>query len=305
MVSLKKDNYVPIAVICYNRPQHLKKVLNSLLENPESKYSEIYFFIDKFDNLRSKDANQKVIEICKENWEFKKINIFTNKVNKGLKMQIIDSATFMALNHSAFIMLEDDVVVSKNFLHYMNLSLKKYKDSNIFHINGYNYNNFINNPKNAYVSLLMFSWGWATWSDKWLEFVNTPDFDSDKIAKVAKKEMNRFNIYGLSNYYNQIKDNSTGKIRTWAIFWYQHISLNNGYTISPGKSHTINLGFDGSGTNSGRSDNYNTKLNNLTTENFQNKIGIYNSNHIVTIFWSLKVLIKEYLRYHTSKLLRN
>ena len=40
-------------------------------------------------------------------------------------MQIIDSATFMALKHSAFIMLEDDVVVSKNFLHYMNLSLKK------------------------------------------------------------------------------------------------------------------------------------------------------------------------------------
>ena len=211
----------------------------------------------------------------------------------------------MAMKYPAFILLEDDVIVSKNFLEYMNLSLNKYKNSNVFHVNGFNYNNFINKPSKAYVSTLMFSWGWATWSDKWLDFVNTPNFDSDKIAKASKKQINRFSLYGLNNWYNQIEDNSKGKVSTWAVFWYQHIILNNGFTISPGRSHTKNSGFDGSGMNSGNKDIFTTKLNNKSTVNFQKRYRACNSNLIVSIFWNYKRKTQMRIVYHLNKILNN
>lgn len=304
-VNLKKENYVPIAVICFARPRHLKDMIHALLENPEANNSEIFFFIDKTDDFRNENLNKEVLKICSQKWDFKKTHIITNTINKGLKNQIIDSATFMAMKYPAFILLEDDVMVSKNFLEYMNLSLNKYKNSNVFHINGFNYNNSINKPSKAYVSTLMFSWGWATWSDKWLEFVNTPNFDSNKIAKASKKQINRFSFYGLNNWYNQIEDNSKGKISTWAVFWYQHIILNSGFTISPGRSHTKNLGFDGSGTNSGNKNIFKTKLNNKSTVNFQHRLRACNSNLIVSIFWNFKRKTQMSIEYHINKILNN
>ena len=36
--------YAPIALFVYNRPKHLKKTLNSLKKNPETRMSTIYIF---------------------------------------------------------------------------------------------------------------------------------------------------------------------------------------------------------------------------------------------------------------------
>ena len=43
---MKKNDYSPIAIFTFNRPSHLKKLLNSLSTNEEIKYSDVYFFID-------------------------------------------------------------------------------------------------------------------------------------------------------------------------------------------------------------------------------------------------------------------
>ena len=36
--------YSPIALFVYNRPKHLRKTLNSLKKNPETRMSTIYIF---------------------------------------------------------------------------------------------------------------------------------------------------------------------------------------------------------------------------------------------------------------------
>ena len=42
--------YSPIALFVYNRPKHLRKTLNSLKKNPETRMSTIYIFSDSFKN---------------------------------------------------------------------------------------------------------------------------------------------------------------------------------------------------------------------------------------------------------------
>tara|TARA_Y100000389_G_scaffold204944_1_gene261086 strand:+ start:12822 stop:13748 length:927 start_codon:yes stop_codon:yes gene_type:complete len=297
----------PIAIVCFNRPNHLMKTLNALMENPESIDSEVYFFVDKFKDIKDKELNQQTIKVCEMDWNFKKINIVSNSHNKGLKLQIIDTATYMAKKHKTFILLEDDIIVSSKFLDYMNSSLSINEKTNIFHINGYNYSNIINNPSKAYTSTLMFPWGWATWSDKWLSFIESPDFDKDKITNSTKRQIKKFNFYGLANYYYQIDDNLSGKISTWAIFWYQHIILKNGLTLSPGKSHTLNIGFDGTGTNSGNKEGvsniYDTRLNKKSTFMFPKKYQIFNLNLIVSVYFHIKKNLNERVNYHFKKLI--
>ena len=68
--------YAPIALFVYNRPKHLKKTLNSLKKNPETRMSTIYIFSDSFKN---KDLlNKKKVEEVRK--IIKKINFFKKKL---------------------------------------------------------------------------------------------------------------------------------------------------------------------------------------------------------------------------------
>ncbi len=290
--------YAPVLIICYKRPQHLLNLINSLLANEESKETEVYFYIDRHKDAEDKLDNEEVEKICNKNWKFKKTHVIKNLENKGLKRHILDSITEVAKLNSNLIVLEDDIVVSQKFLEYMNFCLDYYKESKVFHINGFNYTNKINNPKKVYPDTLMAPWGWATWSNKWNNFINSDDFDTDLISNQSFSKQIVFNFYGMANYKTQIKDNLNNKINTWAVFWHQFIVINDGVTLSPGLSHTQNLGFDGSGTNSGSKNIFETKLNNNSTKIPTKILTKVNSNLIVTLKWHIKKVIKNRLDYH-------
>ena len=48
-----------------------------------------------------------------------------------------------------------------------------------------------------------------------------------------------FNFYGLTNWEQQLKDNDSGKISTWAIYMVSDDIFKNGLTIYPGKISCI------------------------------------------------------------------
>ena len=39
-------NYSPIVIFGFDRPNHLQNMVTSLIDNNESKHSEVFFFID-------------------------------------------------------------------------------------------------------------------------------------------------------------------------------------------------------------------------------------------------------------------
>ena len=54
--------------------------------------------------------------------------VIVNEENKGLKNNILDGIDYVLQENESVICLEDDLVVSKYFLSYMNNALEKYQN---------------------------------------------------------------------------------------------------------------------------------------------------------------------------------
>ena len=121
----------PIVIFTYNRPLHLAKTLNYLKKNNLSKKSKIIFFSDglknKKDNQEKKNINE-VKNIIRSVKGFKSKEIFYKKKNVGLKKNIINGVSKILKKYKKIIVIEDDVLVGKYFLEYMNMALERYKN---------------------------------------------------------------------------------------------------------------------------------------------------------------------------------
>ena len=237
------NNLAPIVIFTYTRLETLKKTIESLKKNKMAKFSEIYIFSDCHKNKIDQPLVNNVRKYLKSIKGYKKINLISRKENYGLARNIINGVSSVIKKRKKVIVLEDDIIVSPNFLEYMNDSLIRYQNNKkIWHINSWNYEIRDHNVEyNAFFTRHMNCWGWATWEDRWKYFEKKPD----KILKKFNKEkIFRFNIENNLNYYSQLKRNKDGKLNTWAIFWYANIFLKNGLCLSPLKTLSKNIGFD-------------------------------------------------------------
>jgi len=247
----------PIAIFAFNRPDHLRNLFESLEKNKEAISSEAYIFVDSYRTDKEKNQVKKVIRIAQNNQKiFKTLSVIVRDKNLGCKKNIIDGVTEVLNKHQDIIVLEDDIVVGKFFLRYMNSAVKKYKDSkNIFHISSFS--EFDDNDKTlSYFSRGMNCWGWATWRDKW----HNLSWDTNYLIKKIKQKGRRsFDFDDSAEFFNQLVDNQEKIIDTWAIYWYASIYLNEGLCLNPSKAISINTGNDGSGQRAGLQE-INTRL---------------------------------------------
>ena len=269
-MSFKKDHYPPLVIFAYNRPKKLENLLSSLTQNKEFQYLSVYFFVDKGTDKVNTEKNNEVINVINKDWNCKSKKIIFNKENFGLKRNILNGINETFKIYDSAIFLEDDLVVSKSFLDFMINSLIIYqKNEKIMHISGYNFPTFLGPSSSSYLSPYMNCWGWATWKDKWKKNIN---FNENEISSLTKKEKRKFNIYGFEkDYESQLIRNENKKIKTWAIFWYQFIYLNQGLCLQPVKSLVKNTGMDGSGVHNSEEKVYEGKINNSSITNYPKK----------------------------------
>ena len=292
-------NYSPVAIFCYNRPEKLNNLVNSLKQSKESKETILYFFVDIPKDGRN-ITTENILNFIDLIDGFKEIKVIVRNENFGLAKNILNGIDFVFQNNDTIICLEDDLVVSDNFLNYMNNSLSIYKEEKkVWHINGWTYPQIRIFKSKVVIGRLMNSWGWATWSDRWSNHTNR---SKNLISSNNKKIRRRFNFFGLSNWEQQLIDNDRGKINSWAIFWYQTIFLNNGFTVYPTRSHVFNDGMDGSGTNSGITKLFNVKLSKSESKNFQQIIKSEFINTFFTIFFYVRFKFYKKIRYVIEKI---
>ena len=174
--------------------------MNSLQNNENASKSDIYIFIDGVNDDSHIESNRKVIEIAEKDWEFESVQITKRNINIGLKENIISGITEIIDEHKKVIVLEDDLILSKYFLNFMNHSLNKYENQDkVWHINGFNYKTFLRNSNSSFFSSHMNCWGWGTWKNNWKELENNLQ------NKIKEEEINRFNFDGfIRNNYQQI-----------------------------------------------------------------------------------------------------
>tara|TARA_A100001015_G_scaffold296430_1_gene376693 strand:- start:1890 stop:2816 length:927 start_codon:yes stop_codon:yes gene_type:complete len=258
-MHLKKNTkFFPIILFAYNRPIHTKKVLNQLKKNKFANRSELYVFCDGPKNKKDVYKILKIKKFIQNLNGFKKVQCFFHPKNVGLKKSILFGTNKIFKNYEAAIILEDDIYTSNNFLIFMNQSLHQFKNNHkVWHINGWCLPLKNESKNKTFFYRTMHCWGWGTWANKWKYY-------SDNIKSIEKK-MNKekifyFNNDGTENFYWQLLANKKKYTTTWSIFWYLTIFINKGLCLSPSISLTRNIGLDGSGVHSKKTNNPSTNL---------------------------------------------
>lgn len=249
--------YAPVVVFGYNRADMLEHLLISLEKNTNVEKMDLFIFLDIPDkkNVRDKKLSMQVIEYVnayKEKSKFRKVRVEIAKEHKGLAKSIISGVTKIINKYGKVIVLEDDLVVSNDFLDYMQRGLEFYRyHHNVWSIGGHCFKIKGIDKYKGDVFLLprVESWGWATWKNRWertdWEVTTYPSFKNN-IIKRAK-----FNIGGddlAKMLDSQMQDS---EYNSWAIRWGYQQFLEGKYTVFPKESRVSNLGNDNRSTHGG------------------------------------------------------
>ncbi|WP_170361489.1 glycosyltransferase [Ruegeria arenilitoris] len=237
----------PVCVFAFNRPEHTRRTLDALAQSPLAASTSLTVFIDGPRNDAEKPIVDAVAQVAETQQGFASIELRRRDQNAGLAVSIEEGVSQMMAEHGRAIILEDDILTSPAFLHYMNLALDRYKDEHaVWHIAGYNEEvPAFRRAQGAYLWRFMSCWGWATWADRWAHYSRDPDALVDEFSGA---DIARFNLDGAHDYWSQVLANQTGELNTWAVFWYATIFRNRRLCLSPYFSYVENIGFDGSGS---------------------------------------------------------
>lgn len=244
-----KYTNAPIVIFAFNRLLPLKATINSLRKNTESKDSDLYIFVDGARKNKEGEADKvrAVQDYVKGVTGFKSIQYVFSTKNKGLGPSIISGVTDIINMYGKAIVLEDDLILSRNFLSFMNQGLDLYESNKeVFSICGYN--NKVRVPQSytfdSYFCVRSSSSGWATWSDRW----NSVDWVLNDWEKCEKFEA-AFNQWGGSDCFSMLRGWKYGRNKSWAIRFCFSQFRQNKISLFPIISKVDNNGFDGDGTN--------------------------------------------------------
>ena len=160
-----------IAIFAYNRPSHLRRVLIAL---EDYRIKDVNVFIDGPKNNTDRVCQKEILFMLQKNQKIK-FKIYKSRKNKGLGKSLIDGTTLMSKNYDQTIVLEDDCIPRVEFFPFITKCLKEFRvEKKVLAICGYQLPELHEeNNKNIDTVILknFMSWGWAIWSDRWMEFL--------------------------------------------------------------------------------------------------------------------------------------
>ena len=238
----------PIVLFIYNRLNHIIECLNSLKMADESNKTKLIIFSDG-PKTGQELAVRKVREYVK-NAELKQYfyEVEINELDKnlGLAKMVIFGVDEVIKKYGKCIVVEDDVVVSRDFINFMNDCLNYYENEfNIWSIAGMS----IIDPKlvkeDIYILGRICSCAWATWRNRWEKIDwDVCDYKNFRYNLIKR---NKFNRYGTDRS-NMLDRQMFKKIDSWAIRFDYAGFLEKSYTVYPRNSKAKDNGHDGSGT---------------------------------------------------------
>lgn len=248
----------PVILFVYNRVEHTRRAISSLLANELAGESELFIYSDA---PRDRKAEESVLEVrsyLRTIRGFRDVSIIENKVNLGPAKAIISGVTEIIGRYGKVIVLEDDLLVSPYFLKFMNDALRLYENEDrVISVCGYMYPAKIEKQHTLFLRVPD-TWGWATWKRGWDLF----ESDGKKLMTelTAKKMMRRFTLDGAFGFEKMLRQQIEGKRDSWGIRWTASAVLSGRLSLYPARSLVNNIGFDKSGSHCGYIDGYNTQV---------------------------------------------
>ncbi|MEQ9823736.1 MAG: glycosyltransferase [Puniceicoccaceae bacterium] len=244
----------PIALFAYQRLESLHRTLETLRRNELANESELYVFSDGAKSDEEAPAVLSVREKLRAIKGFQKVHLVERPENFGLARNIIDGVSWVLKQYESVIVLEDDIETSPGFLRYMNDALECYRNEpKVMHVSGYMFPVKGKLPSTFFYNTAS-CWGWGTWRDRWQQ----AEWDAVQLCEQIEHSgrIADFNIGNTYPYFDHLRKNTTGEMRSWAVRWYANLFIKGGFALHPFPSLTQNIGMDGQGTHCGVSDRY-------------------------------------------------
>ena len=247
-----QKQYAPVVITTCNRLAKLRSLLKSLRDCKNSKKTRIYIFVDAPFSPKVKEKNQKILSMIKTLRGFKKINIIKRKKNLGPGLNLEKALNRVLKKSKTAIFLEDDNIVSKNFLLFMNQALTHFQnDKRCFAVSGYNYVRADLNKTSTdiYTAPYFSAWGVGFFQDRYfpvhqmLRERPDPFFMTPAGAwKTFSKMPHLFRIYMESWLQKKVYHD---------VLYSLYCLKKKMYCAFPVATKVINEGYDGSGVNCG------------------------------------------------------
>jgi Glycosyl transferase family 2 len=238
----------PVALFIFNRPDHLRRTIESLKACAGFEDSPIFVFADGArgtqDTAAVKATRQLAVELLGERAEYK-----LSESNKGLARSIIEGVGLLLASHGRVIVVEDDLELAPEFLRYLNDALDHYADDPlVYQISGHMFDvQEFAKREQAVLLPMTTTWGWATWSRAWKAF--DPDAHGWRQLQTDRALRKKFNLQGAYDYAHMLELQMLSKRQSWGIRWYWAVFSRGGLTCFPPRTLVANTGMDGTGTN--------------------------------------------------------
>lgn len=250
----------PIVLFTYDRPHHTRQTVEALAANDGARESDLFVYSDGPRTADNEEAVQTVREYLRTVRGFKSVTLIEREENRGLASSVIAGVGEVLSRTTSVIVMEDDLLTSRNFLQFVNAALATYEQRpDVFSVTGYNYPLDIPStyPEDAYLSYRSSSWGWGTWRDRW----SRVDWSISDYAEFLRdpEAQERFRRGG-DDLQPMLELQMSGKLDSWSIrFDYAHYR-HDAFCVHPVVSKVQNIGFDGSGVHCTETDDYDVEL---------------------------------------------
>lgn len=236
----------PVVMFGFNRPDIQKMSMKCYSECIGAGERDIFVFLDGPRNDADKQCSDQIETMLESyrNTQFPRMKIIRRDKNYGCRENIVQGITEVISKYGRVIIIEDDILVSKTFLKFMDAALDFYdNDHRIWCIDGFHDYTF-KVPKDYkhdlyLVAYMSAAWGWATWKDRWEKV----DFDMHDWPEYNKSPENVEKLDSVSYVLRHWLDAQyNGTLKTWDVQCWYHMVKNNYYAIEPRYQLSKNIG---------------------------------------------------------------
>ena len=260
--------YAPIILPTLNRLNKLQKCIASLQKNGWADKTEIFISIDFPPSTKFIDGNNKILQYLKKGINgFKAVHIYEQKKNLGIYGNLSFLRSEAYKSYDRYIYLEDDNVVSGNFIEYMDKCLQLFEESeDIISICGFIKPNMNTGEYKIFKMINFTAYGYATWKKKEIVYNTKINYNyllnilnvKEKLRKLYNNNLSLFLAYisavtKKEKVYYDINNN----LVCIDMVIRMYMVIENKFSVFPGLSLVCNSGYDGSGTNCKNSNNRN------------------------------------------------
>ena len=233
------QNFEPVLITGFNRPNQLEKLIASLID-----YNcKILVSLDtaKVGDSQNEELNNKCQEILEKN----RSKIFDFQVaaeNLGCFKGVTSGISWGFEQAESLIILEDDLEIDRKFLEFASWSLRKFGTSeSIGSIAGTNLYSRRRNNEMARLSAYTSSWGWATWNDRWSDYLSDLErFPTELDFSGIKFEMSFAERLYWKRVFREVQE---GEVDSWAYRWLYSNWKRGRFTLVANHNLVLNMGF--------------------------------------------------------------